>query len=99
MTARWIAMADMPLDTVEDQHFCDMIVAHDPVAKNMHCQKVHAKIRYFEQNIRDAITKSLSVDGQWVAALTTDHWTSIAKQSYCGMSAHRIRFCRAMIGM
>jgi hypothetical protein len=89
MTARWIAMEDMPLDTVENKHFRDMIASHDADAKPLHCRKVHEKIRYFENNIHAAISKSLSVDGQWVA-LTTDHWTSIAKQSYCGMSAHWI---------
>jgi hypothetical protein len=89
MTARWIAMEDMPLDTVENERFREMIAAHDADAKPIHNRKVHEKIRYFETNIHAAITKSLSVDGQWVA-LTTDHWTSIAKQSYCGMTAHWI---------
>jgi hypothetical protein len=26
MTARWIAMEDLPLDTVENKHFCGMII-------------------------------------------------------------------------
>jgi hypothetical protein len=89
MTARWIAMEDMPLDTVENKRFREMIAAHDADAKPMHSRNVHEKIRYFENNIHAAISKSLSVDGQWVA-LTTDHWTSAAKQSYCGMTAHWI---------
>jgi hypothetical protein len=35
MTARWIAMEDMPLDAVENKHFCDMIMAHDADAKTL----------------------------------------------------------------
>jgi hypothetical protein len=82
-------MDDMPLDTVEKQQFCGMIIAHDPDAKKLYHQKVHEKIRYFKKNMHAAIRKLLSLDGQWVA-LTTDHWTSIAKQSYCRMSAYWI---------
>jgi hypothetical protein len=82
-------MDDMPLDTVENQQCCDMIIVHDPDAKKIYHWMVHEKICYFKANIHAAIRKLLSVDGQWVD-LTTDHWTLIAKQSYCGMSTHWI---------
>jgi hypothetical protein len=58
MTARWIAMEDMPLDTVENEHFCEVIVAHDADAKKLYCRKVHKKICYFEENIHAAILVS-----------------------------------------
>jgi hypothetical protein len=79
----------MLLDTVEDKHFYNMMIVHDADAKKLCCQKVHQKILYFETNSHADISKSLCVDGEWVV-LTTDHWTSIAKQSCCGMSAHWI---------
>jgi hypothetical protein len=34
MTARWIAMGDMPLDTVENQQFCDMIIVMIQMLRN-----------------------------------------------------------------
>jgi hypothetical protein len=35
MTVRWIAMEGMPLDTVENKHFHDMILAHGADAKKL----------------------------------------------------------------
>mgnify|MGYP006914623450 CR=1 FL=1 len=72
-------MEDLPLDTVENKHFCDIIIVHDADAKKLYCWKVHEKIRYFEENMHAAISKSLSVYDQWVT-LTTYQWTSIAKE-------------------
>jgi hypothetical protein len=63
MTARWIATEDMPLNTVENTNFQDMLVVHDADAKKTSCWKVHEKIRYFEKNMHTAISKSLSVNG------------------------------------
>ena len=65
-------------------------IAHDAAATKLYGWKVHQKIRYFEKHINAVISKLLSVDSQWVALVVTDHCTLIAKQSYCGMSAHWI---------
>ena len=56
-------MEDPPQDTVENKHFCGMIILHDRDAKKLYHHKVHKKIHYFEENMHAAISKLLSVDG------------------------------------
>lgn len=77
----------LPLSTVESDHYRQHIRAHDSKAKGVTTKKVKERMRQFEANIREAML--LSMQGNWIS-LTIDHWTSVAKQSYSGMTSHWI---------
>jgi hypothetical protein len=65
-----------------------MLKSYDVNADPPSINKVKDQFRVLEANIRQA--QLVTASGGFVTITCCDHWTSVAKQSYCGMTAHRI---------
>jgi hypothetical protein len=85
--ARWLAMDVLPFTTVESKPYRQHIESIDSTMKPFLAVTMKDTLRSLEDNIQDAIVKSVA--GSWMS-LTMDHWTLRGKDSYTGMTAHRI---------
>ena len=84
---RWIVKDCLPLTTVNSPNFrafCDTVNGNFP---KMSYKNLVQRICLLEKTVRDQMVKQ--TEGQSIA-LTIDHWSSIAKQNYTGMTAHWI---------
>jgi hypothetical protein len=86
-TSLFLAMENVPTDVVESPYFRDMLKSYDANAEPPSKNKVKDHFRVLEANIRQA--QLVTTTGGFVT-ITCDHWTSVAKQSYCGMTGHWI---------
>jgi hypothetical protein len=66
-----------------------MLKSYDANAEPSSINKVKDHFRVLEANIRQA--QLVTTSGGFVT-ITCDHWTSVAKQYYCGMTAHWIKY-------
>ena len=87
-TALYLAMENVPMDVLESKYYRAMLKTFDDAnADPPGIDKVKGRFRSLEANIRQ--TQLVTTTGNWFT-ITCDHWTSVAKQSYCGMTAHWI---------
>ncbi len=86
-TSLFLAMANVPTDVIESKYFKAMLKSFGANADPPSINKVKDHFRILEENIRQA--QLVTTTGGFVT-ITCDHWTSVAKQSYCGMTAHWI---------
>jgi hypothetical protein len=84
---KWSIMTYQPLNTCDDPYFrafCDSlcpgtkVYSREKIRKEVQIQAAEAKFRI-----------SQLVSGEYIA-LTTDHWTSVANESYLALTAHWI---------
>jgi hypothetical protein len=80
-------MENVPTDVVQSKYFRAMLNSFDSNAAPPSVNKAKDQFRVLEANIRQA--QLVTTSGCFVT-ITCDHWTSIAKQSYCGMTAYWI---------
>jgi hypothetical protein len=80
-------MDNVPTDVVQSKYFRAMLKLYDANAVPPSINKVKDYFRVLEANIRQA--QLVTTSGGFVT-ITRDHWTYVAKQSYCGMTAHWI---------
>jgi hypothetical protein len=87
-TLLFLAMGNVPTDILQSKYFRAMLKSYDANAEPPSINKVKDHFRVLEpNNIRQA--QLVTTSGGFVT-ITCDHWTSIAKQSYCGMTTHWI---------
>ncbi len=86
-TSLFLAMNNVVTDVVQSKYFRKMLKSYDSNAEPPSITKVKDHFRVLEANIRQA--QLVTTSGGFVT-ITCDHWTSVAKQSYCGMTAHWI---------
>jgi hypothetical protein len=81
-------MENVPTDVVQSKYFRAMLNSFDSNAAPPSINKVKDhQFQVLAANIRQA--QLVTTSGCFVT-ITCDHWTSVAKQSYWGMTAHWI---------
>jgi hypothetical protein len=78
-------MGVVPTDVVPSKCFRAMLKSFDSIAAAPSIIKVKDQFQVFKANIRQA--QLVTTSGGFVPT-RCDHWTSVAKESYCGMTVH-----------
>jgi hypothetical protein len=86
-TVRWIAKTLQPLSVVEHSYFREMIKTHNPSARHLTSRVVSESMMQLHDKIVASIVKTVDPHR---CTFTIDHWSSIAKQNYTGLTAHWI---------
>lgn len=84
---RWIVHTYQPYDTCNDVYFralCEAIYPGCPVFDR---QRITSEVTRVSCRVHDAVASLLKGNQ---LALTTDHWTSVANESYMALTAHWI---------
>jgi hypothetical protein len=84
---KWTIMTYQPLNTCEDPYFRNLCRSLNKDAEVFGRGRITAKVQEAAARMRHLLSDTLC--GK-VIALTTDHWTSIANQSYLAITAHWI---------
>ena len=87
VVTKWIITSLLPFSTVQDPAFRDVQKIHCSSAPEFGANDVKTRVSMLSKDYRKRIETTLK--GEWVT-LTTDHWTSPDKKSYCGLTAHWI---------
>jgi hypothetical protein len=86
-TSLFLAMDNVPTtDVLQSKYFRAMLKSYDANADPPSINKVKNQFRVFEANRQAQL---ITTSGGFVT-IKNDHWTYVAKQSYCGMTAHSI---------
>ena len=84
-TAKWIVSTVQPLNTVENPYFRQMIDAYAPNTQPIGRDKVWTKILELEMGIRTKVSEAIRDE---TVSVTVDHWCSIAKDNFVGITVH-----------
>jgi len=86
-TLKWIIKECLPMDTTESISFQSMMKAAYVGYKNISSKHIKTKLYQMAIKVRRQIKKLV---GNNTVSMTSDHWTSLAKQNYEGMTIHWI---------
>jgi hypothetical protein len=84
---KWIVMCRLPYSMVDNPYFIELVHSLSPKAKVLDRKALVQAISLEAVNMK--IVVEHSVKGWWYA-ITSDHWTSIAKISYVTVTIHYI---------
>jgi hypothetical protein len=87
-TVKWIAKECLPINTTESTSYQEMMKAAYNGYKNMGRKKVKQKLYQLSKKVRKLIRERVGKTNH--VSITSDHWTSIAKQNYEGVTIHWI---------
>lgn len=86
-TLKWIIKDCLPIDTTESISYQNLMKVAYHGYKNISNKLVKEKLYLLATKVRRQIK---SMVGENTVTMTSDHWTSIAKQNYEGMTIHWI---------